>query len=236
MAPMNDRSRRCRCACSDRSWRKSLSMAPMNDRSRCCRCACSDRRWCGRGGHGRRGHLGRSDRSRTRHGRRMGGRRCSTSHGRKMGGRRCSTSLGTADPSGCCPRGLDRTADRCRRRHPNGPNPSYPRGWPHHQTARRQTRDRTGPCPPSRWNRSCARAHRCDRPRRKGGPHGGPRNQRNQDGPCGTTYRQEGMPTDGGPGRKRRKGPSRGPSSLRNPAASYSPRGSLPKYHRRWWA
>ncbi len=35
---------------------------------------------------------------------------------------------------------------------------------------------------------------------------------------------------------KRRKDPLRGPFCLRNPAASYSPRESPPKYHRRWWA
>lgn len=35
---------------------------------------------------------------------------------------------------------------------------------------------------------------------------------------------------------KSRKDPFRGPFCLRNPAASYSPRESTPKYHRRWWA
>ena len=39
------------------------------------------------------------------------------------------------------------------------------------------------------------------------------------------------------PRRKTRKGPPMGALFfLRNPAASYSPRESTPKYHRRWWA
>jgi hypothetical protein len=35
---------------------------------------------------------------------------------------------------------------------------------------------------------------------------------------------------------KRRKRPQRASFEVRNPAASYSPRESPPKYHRRWWA
>lgn len=40
------------------------------------------------------------------------------------------------------------------------------------------------------------------------------------------------------PGRKRREGGSgtEPPPRMRNPAATYSPRGNPPKYHRRWWA
>ena len=36
--------------------------------------------------------------------------------------------------------------------------------------------------------------------------------------------------------REREKDPRGGPFHMRNPAASYSPRESPPKYHRRWWA
>jgi hypothetical protein len=37
-------------------------------------------------------------------------------------------------------------------------------------------------------------------------------------------------------GPKTQKRPAEAGRFLRNPAASYSPRGSPPKYHRRWWA
>jgi hypothetical protein len=62
------------------------------------------------------------------------------------------------------------------------------------------------------------------------------RNQRNAAQPCRQPIWGNGRPwTDGERDEKRRKGPRGGPFK-RNPAASYSPRESPPKYHRRWWA
>ena len=71
--------------------------------------------------------------------------------------------------------------------------------------------DRTGPCRPFPPFRSCARARRYDRPRRKGGPHGGAKNQRNQDGPCETTYRLRGDAHGRWSRAKTKKGPLSGP-------------------------
>ena len=79
--------------------------------------------------------------------------------------------------------------------------------------------DRLDPSEPT--GRACARAAAAGSARRSDGE---------RRWPWRGSYRTD------EPGPKTTNGAPKGPVQVRNPAASYSPRESPPKYHRRWWA
>ncbi len=209
-----------------------------------------------RGRHGRRGRTGT-----TRHpgGRRQPGARRARQHELRPD-RHCWCAerhrqhVDRRDPHGRSGRTAT-TASRCCAHPSTG---SLRRGLPVHRSRRgprRPTRDRcrTGrrpgcradprrrcaPChPPSRWcrGRCCARARRPARSRRRGDRHEGAGNRRSRDGAWDKPIGRGESRREPRRGAKTTKGPQRGPFRERNPAASYSPRESPPKYHRRWWA
>jgi hypothetical protein len=146
---------------------------------------------------------------RSRHGRARNGPSRTSRHGSS-----CSSvprfgvpRFGVRRPSSHPPSGL-RTSSP----HPSNPPPSARRGRRWTATMRRRRR----PSPPNGNGRSATnrttKIEASDKP---------------------TGERADPRPA---PGPKTGKGPPKGPFSLRNPAASYSPRESPPKYHRRWWA